>query len=159
MDADGSNRTNLSNLYDVHSSRGEWSPDGSLIVFHSNRDGANNYNIYVMFADGTHQAPLTTDPAHDTEPTWRIPAPAAVSGRITHGKGNGIFNAYVTMTNAGGVARSASSDIFGNYRFEGVEVAETYTFSVSAKRRAFGQPEQLRNIIGDTDDVNFTAGN
>ncbi len=159
MNADGSNRTNLSNLYNTHSSRGEWSPDGSMIVFHSNRDGANNYNIYVMFADGTHQAPLTTNTAHDTEPTWRIPAPAAVSGRITDGKGNGIFNAYVTLTGAGGFVRTVSTDTSGYYRFEGVEVAETYTFSVAAKRRTFNQPEQVRSIIGDTDDVNFTAGN
>ncbi len=158
MNADGSGRVNVSNLWNVHSSRGEWSPDGSMIVFHTNRDGGNNYNIYSMNADGTSQKQLTTNTAHDTEPTWRIPAPAAVSGRITDGKGNGIFNAYVTMTNAQGFALTVSTDTSGYYRFEGVEVAETYTFSVSANRRTFSLPEQLRNIIGDTSDVDFTAG-
>src|ERR1044072_4161614 len=69
LNADGSTRSNLSDLYNVHSSRGEWSAYGAVVIFHTNRDGANNYNIYAMFADGTHQTALTTNTAHDTEPS------------------------------------------------------------------------------------------
>jgi Tol biopolymer transport system component len=45
-----------------------WSADGQRIAFASNRDG--NFEIYVMYADGTNQTRLTEYPAADTEPTW-----------------------------------------------------------------------------------------
>jgi hypothetical protein len=45
-----------------------WSPDGSQIVFVSNRDG--NFEIYVMDADGTNQTRLTNDAASDDRATW-----------------------------------------------------------------------------------------
>jgi Tol biopolymer transport system component len=159
MNADGSDPVNVSNMYNVHDSVGEWSPDGTKIVFHSNRDGGNNYNIYVMNADGTNQTRLTTHPTHDTEPTWKILAPATVGGRVTIGNGNGLYNAHITMTDADGNARIVSTNPFGYYRFDKVEIGETYTFAVSSKTRTFSQPTQMRNIIDDTDDVNFIADN
>lgn len=45
-----------------------WSPDGTQIVFYSDRDG--NSEIYVMDADGSHQTRLTTNDAGDGSPTW-----------------------------------------------------------------------------------------
>ena len=45
-----------------------WSPDGTRIVFFSQRD--NNQEIYAMNADGTHQMRLTDNPASDAEPSW-----------------------------------------------------------------------------------------
>ena len=47
---------------------GSWSPDGSKIVFFSNRDG--NGEIYVMDANGNNQVNLTNHPARDAAPTW-----------------------------------------------------------------------------------------
>ena len=47
---------------------GSWSPDGSKIVFFSNRDG--NEEIYVMGSNGRKQINLTNHPAHDAAPTW-----------------------------------------------------------------------------------------
>ena len=47
---------------------GSWSPDGSKIVFFSNRDG--NGEIYVMDSNGKNQANLTNHPALDAAPTW-----------------------------------------------------------------------------------------
>jgi Tol biopolymer transport system component len=46
----------------------KWSPDGLRFVFASGRD--NNSNIFVMHADGTAQARLTTSDGDDREPTW-----------------------------------------------------------------------------------------
>ena len=45
-----------------------WSPDGSHILFLSDRDG--NSEVYVMDADGSGQADLTNDPAEDGDPRW-----------------------------------------------------------------------------------------
>ena len=47
---------------------GSWSPDGSKIVFFSNRDG--NGEIYVMGSNGRKQVNLTNHPALDAAPTW-----------------------------------------------------------------------------------------
>ena len=47
---------------------GSWSPDGSKIVFFSNRDG--NGEIYVMGSNGKNQVNLTNHSALDAAPTW-----------------------------------------------------------------------------------------
>lgn len=46
-----------------------WSPDGSRIAFKSNR-GGNQYDIYVMNADGSAAVRLTDHPANDNDPAW-----------------------------------------------------------------------------------------
>jgi len=45
-----------------------WSPDGTQIAFHSNRDG--NYEIYVMNADGSDVRRLTNNMVDDGQPSW-----------------------------------------------------------------------------------------
>jgi Tol biopolymer transport system component len=67
MEADGSNPRNLtdSTSSDVAPS---WSPDGSSIVFQSDRDG--NQEIYVMDADGSNPRNLTNNEAGDLQPAW-----------------------------------------------------------------------------------------
>ena len=60
MDADGSNRTRLSNVYSALDPI--WSPDRSRIAFRT-------YNInekYVMDADGSNETLLT----HEGSPAW-----------------------------------------------------------------------------------------
>jgi Tol biopolymer transport system component len=46
----------------------EWSPDGTAIVFGSNRDG--NQEIYVMRNEGSHETRLTNSPLIDIAPSW-----------------------------------------------------------------------------------------
>jgi tol-pal system beta propeller repeat protein TolB len=45
-----------------------WSPDGEYIAFGSERD--DNYDIYLMKADGSGLTRLTDHPAGDWGPTW-----------------------------------------------------------------------------------------
>ena len=45
-----------------------WSPDGTRLLFVSDRDG--NADVHVMNADGSGQTRLTTDPALDFYPAW-----------------------------------------------------------------------------------------
>lgn len=45
-----------------------WSPDGSQLVFHSNRSGS--LDIWIMTASGTDQRRITSDPLVEEEPAW-----------------------------------------------------------------------------------------
>lgn len=69
MNADGSNKTQLTNSPAIEDGVPAWSPDGSKIVFESNRDG--NYEIYVMNADGSNPTNLTNNGADDYHPDWQ----------------------------------------------------------------------------------------
>jgi len=72
MDADGSNKRNLTNFRysDLHP---VWSPDGTKIAFCSSRDSiywsdTQTYRIYVMDADGSNQTRLID--IFGVYPTW-----------------------------------------------------------------------------------------
>jgi len=67
MNADGSNQVRLTNN-SARDYRPSWSPDGSKIIFASDRDG--NMEVYIMNADGSNQIRLTNNPAWDYEPAW-----------------------------------------------------------------------------------------
>ena len=75
MEADGGNPRNLTNHH-ATDRQPDWSPDGLQIAFTSYRDRAwefeawDNWDIYVMNADGTHLINLTNHPAGDGSPDW-----------------------------------------------------------------------------------------
>jgi TolB protein len=54
--------TNIENAYP------SFSPDGSKILFQSNRTG--NWDVFVMNADGSGSRQLTDNPAADLTPSW-----------------------------------------------------------------------------------------
>ncbi len=75
MNTDGTNPINLTNH--PAADRGPaWSPDGLQIVFSTNRDGNwekkpnDNWEVYVMNADGTNPINLTNHPAWDSQASW-----------------------------------------------------------------------------------------
>lgn len=45
-----------------------WSPDGTRILFTSNRDG--DYELYTMRPDGTGVVRLTNEPGNDAHASW-----------------------------------------------------------------------------------------
>jgi TolB protein len=68
LNADGSQPVNITNHNTADDGHPAWSPDGSRIAFHTNRDG--NFEIYVMNADGSNPVNLTRHAAQDFNPTW-----------------------------------------------------------------------------------------
>ncbi|MYE89052.1 hypothetical protein F4X33_08670 [Candidatus Poribacteria bacterium] len=72
MDIEGNQLKNLTQSSGMDEV-GSWSPDGSKIVFFSNRDG--NGEIYVMDSNGNNQVNLTNHPALDAAPTWSPDGP------------------------------------------------------------------------------------
>jgi TolB protein len=61
-----------------------WSPDGSAIAFVTNRDRSDDYEIYVMGADGSNPTNVTRSPTTlDLSPDWSgtgVPAVGESSG-------------------------------------------------------------------------------
>ena len=58
MSADGTDLRALTDDQSSNNTTPVWSPDGSTIIFSSDRDGYRQ--LYVMNADGSNQAPLST---------------------------------------------------------------------------------------------------
>lgn len=84
-------------------------------------------------------------------------AGVSISGRVTDGNGNGLRNAVVTLTDANGEPRSVRTSAFGYYRFDDVEVGETYIVNVRAKQFTFANPTQVITVNDNIDDLDFIA--
>ena len=86
-----------------------------------------------------------------------LPTAAAVSiaGRVLTPQGRGLATTLVTLTSAAGERRTTTTNPFGFYRFEGVEVGQTYIVAVLARRFIF-TPQTV--VVGDEiSGLNFVA--
>jgi Tol biopolymer transport system component len=74
MSIDGANETQLTQNTDYDVIDPRWSPDGKWIVYASNEgyDSHNrqNYDIWLMKADGSQPTQLTTNGSRDDSPCW-----------------------------------------------------------------------------------------
>ena len=68
MSADGSSQANVTQSAGARDANPDWSPDGSRILFDSDRDG--NRELYVMNADGSGGVRLTSSPGSDSAGVW-----------------------------------------------------------------------------------------
>jgi TolB protein len=96
MNADGTSQTRLTTSAGIDHAP-SWSPDGTRILFASDRDkviNGGNYEVYVMNADGTGVTRLTTDALSNDYPVWS-PNGAKIAYRCSGG--TGVGNQVCTM--------------------------------------------------------------
>jgi hypothetical protein len=84
-------------------------------------------------------------------------AHVVVGGQVKTADGRGIRSVLVSITFPSGEIRTAVSSSFGYYRFAEIPAGETYIISVTAKRYTFSQPTLVRQILDDTQDLDFVA--
>jgi CSLREA domain-containing protein len=84
-----------------------------------------------------------------------VAASVSVSGRIQTQTGRGIPKARIILTNQNGEVVTALSNGFGYYHFQGIQVGETYFFTVRHKEYQF--TPQAVTINGDVQGLDFTA--
>jgi hypothetical protein len=117
---------------------------------------ANTYSISAAFNGDANFNVSNSTPVSQvvTGPTLTT---VTVSGRVTFASGNGMPRVFVTRTDSSMVSRRIMANQLGYYRFEGVTVGQTYTFTADTKQRSF-TPPFITVLIGDVfADVNFVA--
>ena len=98
MNLDGSSVANLTNNA-AHDESPDWSPDGTKIVFQSDRDGSGYCQLYVMRADGTDTRQLTNSGSCHDRAVW---SPDATKIAF-NGCGSNGFDVYVMNADGSGV--------------------------------------------------------
>ncbi len=80
-----------------------------------------------------------------------------LAGRVTTAGGRGILNVRLTITNQNGTSRSILTSSFGYFRFEDIEVGQTYVIQINSKRYQFGNDTQIISVNDEITDLLFTA--
>ena len=82
-------------------------------------------------------------------------ASVSIGGQVLTANGNAVGKARVVLTAPNGETRFALTNPFGYYRFDDVEVGETYVFNVVSKQYQF--TPQVVNVSEELTELNFTA--
>ena len=81
----------------------------------------------------------------------------SVSGQVLQANGGGISRARINLTAPKGTTRTAISSSFGYFRFDDVEVGQTYILTVVSKRYLFINNTQVITVFDEIGELNFTA--
>ena len=126
-----------------------------LKVFHSEGgtlvDKTTSFVYSTRLVCGSVQSLSPFVIANELAPTA---ATVSVGGRVFAGK-QAVSRAIITLTDLNGTARKTITNPFGFYRFEGVEVGQTYILSASHKQYQFAW--QVVTIMEETSELDFTA--
>jgi WD40 repeat protein len=123
--------------------------EGGVLI---DRTSGRDFATRVVCATVSSLSPFVL--AEDLAPTA---ANVSVGGRVLTANGQGIRNARVTLTDANGATRTAITGSFGYYRFDDVEVGQTYIVSVRSKRFQFSNPTLVITLMDELTDLTFTA--
>ena len=122
INPDGSGLTMLTSTLS-NNENPAWSPDGSKIVFMSDRDG--NFEIYSMNADGSGQTRLTNNTSADEFPAWSADGTKIV---FTSNRDGNVGNFEIYSMNADGsgqtrLTNNPASDFAPAWSPDGTKIA------------------------------------
>jgi hypothetical protein len=132
---------------------------GAITASNSVRGTTANGGVNLSYSfDSTNNQLVVGRPSDNIVTVFR-PAPTAASvsvgGRVITPEGCGVARARVIMTDTNGNSRTALTNSFGYYRFEEVNVGQTYIISVRSKQYLFNP--QVLTVLEEMTDLNFTA--
>jgi CSLREA domain-containing protein len=84
-------------------------------------------------------------------------ASANINGRVITASGRGIRNVRVSLTKPNGEISTVATNSFGYYRFQDLQVGQTYILSVSSKLYSFAEPTRVISLQEDLTDENFVS--
>jgi len=84
-------------------------------------------------------------------------AQASISGRVVGLEGRGIAGIKIILTDSAGNSRTATTNSFGMYNFDEIEVGGTYVVNAAHKRYQFQNPTQVLSVSENVSGLNFVV--
>ena len=102
MDADGSNKIQLTDDHPIENASPVWSPDGKTLAFLSyNRTSPGSYDLYTIHPDGSNIERITFDEKEKGSPQWSADGKWLLYGtRLQRGEPYEIFRVHVETKEA-----------------------------------------------------------
>ncbi len=92
------------------------------------------------------------------EPTIVTAADASISGRVVDPYGRGLSGATLSLVDfTTGLTTYVTTNTFGYYKFNGLEVSNFYNLDVKHRRYQFNESVKTISLQADLADVNFSA--
>lgn len=123
---------------------------------------------FQVFLRGDGGTPTWSAPARNEGDFWMLgvslpygttAADVSLGGRVVRANGRGISGLRLVLTDGSGQVRTALTNAFGFYRFDGLDAGEAVVVSISSKRYHFPEPTQVITLGDSAFDVNFVASN
>lgn len=80
-----------------------------------------------------------------------------VSGRVLDGGNSGLSKVAVTITDVSGNSQTVYTNSFGYYKFDEVQVGQTYIISVNHRKYLFPESPRVLTVDEAITDLNFQA--
>jgi Tol biopolymer transport system component len=124
MNLDGSNLVRLTNN-NFNDDYPRLSPDGTKILFQSDRDNPENgnYDIYVLNADGSGQTRLTTDAVDDSMAVWSPDGSKIAFQSLRNGPYYQVYVMNADGTNQLNISNGVSVDSQPSWSPDGTKIA------------------------------------
>ncbi len=86
-------------------------------------------------------------------------ANATINGRVTNNFGRGVSRTVISLTDSNGIARTATTNQFGYYRFTEVESGQNYIIEARRKGYQFENNPRVLNVNEDLTGEDFVGAN